>query len=132
MKVGEINLFENFNNRFSSCNDIEEDDYLKKFGTPLFVKEDIYETSHELDIILRKACVETRVSETYFYEMFHRYNVKHNLYTPATERTHRNNLVRALRHGWITYARFKLAATVLGFEIVVPILRYKNKEYRAD
>lgn len=88
-------------------------------GTPLFTEEQIHETTWPWDQLLRKICVRNNITVEYFNERYHDYMVYVCNQPPSKVNTQKNNLLKALYHGHITYKRFDEALSkILGFRVV--------------
>ena len=101
---------------------------LKQQGEPLFTREQLEESTWCLDKMLRKICIENRVSKPYFMEKYKDYAINKRGMYPTQAANNRANLIKALYKGNITY---KLMITVLdhvlGFELDDLTLVVKTK-----
>lgn len=109
---------DSFMARFAGVKKVDELEALKFIGEPLFTTEEITETAWPLDRLLRKLCVDNRITDAYFNERYKIYAyVKLGLH-PTKACNNKNNIMKAIKKGHITYTKLvEVASKILGFEI---------------
>lgn len=92
-------------------------DSMRTTGTLIFEPSQVCETTHKHDRILRGFLVQNRVTVEYFGERFRSWAMISRGVFHTEVNTQKNNLLKALRKGYITFNKFEEALEVLGYHI---------------
>ncbi len=116
MKIPEIS--QEFRERFLNgprCSPLQLE---MSAGTPLFVREEVLETRHDCDILLRSVFVEYNVSKEWFSAQCRKYAIEVLGLLPSQANTPGSNLIRALKTGNISNQRYAEALRILNYTVV--------------
>lgn len=118
---------DSFMERFANVNKVDELESFKFIGDPLFAEYEINLTAWPLDRMLRKLCVDNRITDTYFNERYKLYAyVKLGLH-PTKAGNNKNNIMKAIKKGHITYTKFvEVASKILGFEVTNMVVVFNS------
>lgn len=127
-----------FKDRFPALTNVDPLEQLKLIGEPLFTEEDITATTHDLDHVLRRICVENKITHAYFNERYRMCAIHSWGRSPKDAGNDRSNLLKAIKAGRITARCFyEFVCSVLGWRIdsfAIHIIDEKGnrKEYRSN
>ncbi len=97
-------------------------------GSPLFSREEVLESRHEDDILLRSIFVEYNISKEWFSQQCRKYAIEVLGLLPSQANTPGSNLIRALKTGNISNQRYNEALRVLNYSIVDQSVTIRDPE----
>lgn len=92
----------------------------------LITKDDITLSENELDIMARTILYERRITKTRFTKIYNAYMENVTKLAPSMKSSSKDNLLKAVYRGRLTFYAFKSLMNVLGVEISVIQLKGKD------